>query len=168
MNTKLDFSIAMAERIVANINAGRPGFFGLWKEGNSVLLGTQRKILPVTQLKMDFTDGHTSYYATEENFRGQLLAGRSSDFDNVNIISFADEKLETIQFSSERNLLDGTLHVFAAVNQGRELQELVHSIAFTHGQGALYFGLDESLVQYVRTVSMLTGKPKLDTAGDRS
>lgn len=167
MNTKLDFSIAMAERIVANINAGKPGFFGLWKEGDSILLGTQHKILPVVQFEMDFTDGHVLYHATEENFQGQLLAGRSSDFDNVNIISFADEKPETIRFSSARDLLNGSLLVIAAVNQGRELQELAHSIVFTHGQGALYFGLDEDFVRYARTVSKLTGKPKLDAVEDR-
>lgn len=162
MNTKLDFSIAMAERLVANINAGKPGFFGVWREGDSILLGTQRKILPVTQLEMDFTDGHASYQITEENFQGHLLAGWSSNFDDVNVISFADEKLETIRFSSERGLLSGSLLVIAAVNHGRESQELAHSIVFTCGQGALYFGLDENFVRYARIASELMGKPELE------
>ncbi len=161
MNTKLDASIAKAERLVANINAGKPGSFGMWKKGDSVLLGTQRKILPVTLLEMEFTDGHALYHATEESFQGQLLAGWSSDFDNVNIISFADEKPETIRFSSERGLLSGSLLIIAAVNQGRESQELAHSIVFSHGQGALYFGLDEKFVRYARISSELMGKPEL-------
>lgn len=162
---KFDFntSMAMADRLTAHINAGKPGFLALWRDGDSVILGTQRSPRPVVHLKVDFVDGPSQCRATEKDFHGLLLAGWNSDHNNVDIIWREDDDSETILLSSEGNPLSGSLLVVATTGWEQNPQTWVESIAFSHGQGALYFGSDENFVRYANTVSMLAEqlKPKM-------
>ena len=157
MNTRLDYSMAMAERLTANINAGKPGFMAILKKDDSMLLVTQRRMLPVTFFEMSFTDGHSRYQATKESFQEQLLVGLNSEYDNVSLVSFADDPPETVHFSSEQGLLSGSLFVVAAVEQCGEPRAWTESVVFSRGQGALYYGLDEQFAQYAQVVSRLNG-----------
>ncbi len=169
MNAKRDLSTAMAERLVANIRVGKPGFLGLWREKGSIQMCTQRRTLTVVHLQIDFTDGSSSCQITEEDFHGQLFAGWNKDCDNVDIISFMDETTETVQFSSRDRLLSGSLLVIAAVESDieprAEPQAWAESIVFNRGQGAIYFGSDENFVLYAGTISKLIKGSEYEVAG---
>ena len=153
---------SVTERLLAHICAGKLGYLGLWRENDVVFLRTQGTIRHVVHLQMDFTDGRSKYRATEEDFRGELLAGPSNDFSNVQIIWKTGEDPETVSFSSESCLLTGSLLVTVAIGQEQTWAE---SVVFSRGRGAFYFGSAENFVHYAHTVSKLVETPDTIVVG---
>lgn len=160
-------SVGLTQRLVDHLNAGKPDFFGVVRDNGTLCLFTQKILLPIAHLQLDMKAGtHSNHVlSTERDFRGQMLIGWNRNHDNIDIISYADETMDTARFSSDRATLTGSLLVVATDGKA-EPQTYTLSVVFSQGNGSMFFGSDGPLARYAHIVSGLLNPPELEVVGE--